>query len=100
MGIVSRLDVGSGYVTTVLPAMALLGLGMGGVFAPAIQIVTGGVSPRDSGVAAAVANVAMQVGSSLGIAVLNSIAVSATKNDVASADPRAALVHGYATSAE
>jgi EmrB/QacA subfamily drug resistance transporter len=99
MGIVSRLDVGSGYVTTVLPAMALLGLGMGGVFAPAIQIVTGGVSPRDAGVAAAVANVAMQVGSSLGIAVLNSIAVSATKNDVASADPRAALVHGYATSA-
>jgi EmrB/QacA subfamily drug resistance transporter len=100
MGIVSRLDLGTGYVTTVLPAMVLLGLGMGGVFTPAIQIVTGGVSPRDAGVAAAVANVAMQVGSSLGIAVLNSIAVSATQNDVtASADPRAALVHGYATSA-
>jgi hypothetical protein len=41
----------------------------------------------------------MQVGSSLGVAVLNSIAVSATHDYAGSADPRAALVHGYATSA-
>jgi EmrB/QacA subfamily drug resistance transporter len=95
----STLSLGSGYVTTVLPAMVLLGLGMGGVFTPAIQIVTSGVSPRDAGVAAAVANVAMQVGSSLGVAVLNSIAVSATRAYSGSSDPRAALVHGYATSA-
>ena len=99
IGILSTLSLGSGYATTVLPAMVLLGLGMGGVFTPAIQIVTSGVSPRDAGVAAAVANVAMQVGSSLGVAVLNSIAVSATRDYGGSADPRAALVHGYATSA-
>jgi EmrB/QacA subfamily drug resistance transporter len=99
LGILSTLSLGSGYLTTVLPAMVLLGLGMGGVFTPAIQIVTSGVSPRDAGVAAAVANVAMQVGSSLGVAVLNSIAVSATRSYTGSPDPRAALVHGYATSA-
>jgi EmrB/QacA subfamily drug resistance transporter len=99
IGILSTLSLGSAYVTTVLPAMVLLGLGMGGVFTPAIQIVTSGVSPRDAGVAAAVANVAMQVGSSLGVAVLNSIAVSATRAYTGSPDPRAALVHGYATSA-
>jgi EmrB/QacA subfamily drug resistance transporter len=99
IGILSTLDLGSGYLTTVLPAMVMLGLGMGGVFTPAIQIVTSGVSPRDAGVAAAVANVAMQVGSSLGVAVLNSIAVSATRDYGGSSDPRAALVHGYATSA-
>lgn len=99
IGILSTLDLGSGYATTVLPAMVLLGLGMGGVFTPAIQIVTSGVSPRDAGVAAAVANVAMQVGSSLGVAILNSIAVSATHGYTGSPDPRAALVHGYATSA-
>jgi predicted MFS family arabinose efflux permease len=99
IGILSTLDLGSGYLPTVLPAMVLLGLGMGGVFTPAIQIVTSGVAPRDAGVAAAVANVAMQVGSSLGVAVLNSIAVSATHDYTASSDPRAALVHGYATSA-
>lgn len=99
LGILATLSLDSGYVTTVLPAMVLLGLGMGGVFAPAIQIVTSGVSPRDAGVAAAVANVAMQVGSSLGVAVLNSIAVSATRAYTGSPDPRAALVHGYAVSA-
>ena len=99
LGVLSTLSLASGYLTTVLPAMLLLGLGMGGVFTPAIQIVTSGVSPRDAGVAAAVANVAMQVGSSLGVAVLNSIAVSATRSYAGSPDPRAALVHGYATSA-
>lgn len=99
IGVLSTLSLGSGYLTTVVPAMVLLGLGMGGVFTPAIQIVTSGVSPRDAGVAAAVANVAMQVGSSLGVAVLNSVAVSATQSYPGSADPRAALVHGYATSA-
>jgi EmrB/QacA subfamily drug resistance transporter len=99
IGILSSLSLGSGYLTTVLPAMALVGLGMGGIFTPAIQIVTSGVSQRDAGVAAAVANVAMQVGSSLGVAALNSIAVSATRSYSGSPDPRAALVHGYATSA-
>jgi EmrB/QacA subfamily drug resistance transporter len=99
LGILATLSLDSGYLTTLLPAMLLLGLGMGGVFTPAIQLVTSGVSPRDAGVAAAVANVAMQVGSSLGVAVLNSIAVSATRSYSGSPDPRAALVHGYATSA-
>jgi len=99
IGLLATLDLGSGYLTTVLPAMVLLGLGMGGIFTPAIQLVTSGVAPRDAGVAAAVANVAMQVGGSLGVAVLNSIAVAATRTYVGSADPRAALVHGYATAA-
>jgi hypothetical protein len=99
IGMLATLDLGSGYLTTVLPAMVLLGLAMGGIFTPAIQVVTSGVSHRDAGAAAAVANVAMQVGSSLGVAVLNSIAVAATRTYVGSPDPRAALVHGYATSA-
>ena len=72
---------------------------MGGVFTPASRSSPAASRTRDAGVAAAVANVAMQVGGSLGVAVLNSIAVSATRDYAASADPRAALVHGYATSA-
>ena len=99
IGVLATLDVHSSYPVTVLPAEILVGLGMGGVFTPAIQLVTRGVAPRDAGVAAAVANVAMQVGGSLGVAVLNSIAVSATHDYVAAGDPRAAVVHGYATSA-
>ena len=99
IGVLATLDPGSGYAGTVLPAEILVGLGMGGVFTPAIQVVTSDVAQRDAGIAAAVANVAMQVGGSLGVAVLNSIAVSATHDHVAAGDARAALVHGYATSA-
>jgi EmrB/QacA subfamily drug resistance transporter len=98
IGLLATLDLGSSYLGTVLPAELLVGLGMGGVFTPAIQVVTSGVDQRDAGVAAAVANVAMQVGGSLGVAVLNSIAVSATSGYVA-ADPAAALAHGYAAAA-
>jgi EmrB/QacA subfamily drug resistance transporter len=98
LAIMAGLSLHSGYLTTVLPAEILVGLGMGGIFTPAIQVVTAGVAHRDAGAAAAVANVAMQVGSSLGVAALNSLAVAATAAYVGS-DPRAALVHGYAVAA-
>jgi predicted MFS family arabinose efflux permease len=91
----------TGYLTAVLPAQVLLGLGMGCVFTPAISVATSGVEPRNAGVAAAVANTAMQVGGSIGTALLNTVAVSATAAFAAAAAPRSpgadALVHGYAT---
>jgi MFS family permease len=84
----------------ILPAEVLLGIGMGCVFTPAISVATTGVPARDAGVAAAMANTAMQVGGSIGTAVLNTIAVTATAS-YAGSHPNsavsAALVHGYAT---
>src|SRR5262245_274631 len=55
LGLLATLELGSGYLTTVLPSMVLLGLGMGGIFTQAIQVVTSGVAQRDAGIAAAVA---------------------------------------------
>jgi EmrB/QacA subfamily drug resistance transporter len=98
--LMSRLDPSSGYVSLILPAQVLLGLGMGCVFTPAISLATSDIDPRLAGVAAAVANTAMQVGSSIGVAVLNTLAVTATAAYVSnhvSATPSDALVHGYAT---
>ena len=86
------MTTSSGYLTTTLPAEVLVGVGMGLVFTPAISVATHGVEPRLAGVAAASASTAMQVGGSLGTAVLNSIAVAATPGT-----SPAALVHGYAT---
>jgi hypothetical protein len=86
----------------VLPAELLLGVGMGLVFTPAISVATSGVEPRYAGVAAATANAAMQVGGSVGTAVLNSVAVAATAAFVAGHPARTgaptdvALVHGFA----
>lgn len=69
---------------------------------PAFSTATQGVDPREAGVASATANTAQQVGGSLGTALLNTIAASATTSYLASGHagsiaPAAALVHGYAT---
>ena len=98
LALLSTLDPGSGYLGRILPAEILLGAGMGCVFTPAINVVTSGVDPRDAGVAAAVANTAMQIGGSIGVAVLNTIAVGVTHHYQAghpSAPAGAALVRGF-----
>jgi EmrB/QacA subfamily drug resistance transporter len=88
-----------GYLTTVLPAQVLLGLGMGCVFTPAISVATSGVEHADAGVAAALANTAMQIGGSVGTAFLNTVAVTATAAYAATATTGSsngdALVQGY-----
>lgn len=109
MAILTRLQPHSGYVSYPLAAEILLGLGMGAVFVPAFSTATAGVDQRTAGVASAVANTAQQMGASLGTALLNTIAATATatylvahaalpaqrSRDVISA----ALVHGYVTAA-
>ncbi|MGW7572654.1 DHA2 family efflux MFS transporter permease subunit [Streptomyces sp. NPDC054765] len=64
------------YVSHVLPAMLLVGLGMGLIFMPVMATATSGVAPRDSGVTSATVNTAQQVGGSIGTALLNTIATS------------------------
>jgi hypothetical protein len=44
------------------------------VFAPCFSLGTSGVADKDAGVASATINVAQQIGASIGIALLNSIA--------------------------
>jgi EmrB/QacA subfamily drug resistance transporter len=102
MATLALLQAHSGYVSVVLPGEVMLGLGIGAVFVPAFSVATTGVSPRDAGVASAVANTAQQVGASLGTALLNSLAAAATVTYLAShAHPQgpAALVHGYSVAA-
>ena len=73
----SQLTPHSSYGPIVLPALLLLGLGMGPPscrHAPA----TAGVRPDDAGVASAMLNTSQQVGGSIGTALLNTIAASAT----------------------
>nr|WP_202443463.1 MFS transporter [Streptomyces sp. SID8375] len=64
------------YVSHVLPAMLLVGLGMGLIFMPVMATATSGVAPHDSGVTSATVNTAQQVGGSIGTALLNTIATS------------------------
>ena len=102
MLVLTQIPVTGGYLTHVLPAEILLGIGIACVMAPAFNIGTLGVDPRQAGVAAATVNAAVQVGASLGTALLNTIAAGATAASLAGRVPSAAvidqaLVHGYAT---
>jgi EmrB/QacA subfamily drug resistance transporter len=95
--LLAQLTPSSGYLSLILPAQLLLGLGIGCVFTPCLAVATSRIEPRDAGVAAAVANTSMQVGGSVGTAVLNTVAITATRGFRGA--PVAALVHGYAVAA-
>ncbi|MFD7437589.1 MFS transporter [Streptomyces sp. NPDC059861] len=83
MLLLTQLEIGSSYAALLLPAMLLLGLGMGTAFMPAMSLATQGVEPRDAGVASAMVNTSQQVGGAIGTALLNTIAASATTSYIA-----------------
>ncbi len=105
MLMLTRISVTSPYAGVIMPGMILLGLGLGTAFMPAMSLATYRVEPRDAGVASAMVNTSQQVGGSIGTALLNTIAASATGTFAAAhraADPAAAkalaaqaAVHGY-----
>jgi EmrB/QacA subfamily drug resistance transporter len=78
MTYLTQLAVTSSYAGGVLPALLIMGLGFGMIFAPAINTATAGVQRQDSGVAAALVNTMQQVGGSIGTAALSTIALTAT----------------------
>lgn len=75
--LLSRLTVDSPYASQVLPAMLVLGFGMGLVFMPVMSTATQGVARKDSGITSATVNTAQQVGGAIGTALLNTIASTA-----------------------
>jgi EmrB/QacA subfamily drug resistance transporter len=94
--LLARLHVGTTYISGVLPSELLLGLGMGMIFVPAITTATSGVDPREAGIASAIINATQQAGGSIGTALLNTIATSATVAYAAThAAGPASLIHGY-----
>ncbi len=78
MAWMTQISVGGSYASEVLPAEILLGLGFGLTFMPVFAVATAGVAPQDAGVTSATLNTAQQVGGSIGTALLNTIAVSAS----------------------
>jgi EmrB/QacA subfamily drug resistance transporter len=99
-GYLSRISVTSGYASAVLPALLIMGLGFGMIFAPAINTATAGVAREDSGVASALVNTMQQVGGSIGTSALSTIALSATAgylvaHHTGALAPAAAATHGY-----
>ncbi|MEU8802874.1 MFS transporter [Spirillospora sp. NPDC048819] len=78
------METGTGYVEGVLVSGLLLGVGAGMIMPVAFNYATHGVDQRDAGVASATVNTAQQISSSIGTALLNTIATSATAGYLAS----------------
>jgi EmrB/QacA subfamily drug resistance transporter len=100
MAYLTQLTVTSSYLVSVLPTLAVMGLGFGMIFSPAINTATAGVARRDSGVASALVNTMQQVGGSIGTAALSTVALTATATYLAAHHagqlaPATAAVHGY-----
>jgi MFS family permease len=73
----TQLGVTINYAAWILPALVLIGLGLGLVFGCGLNTATYGADPADAGVASAMVNTCQQVGGSIGTALLNTIAASA-----------------------
>ena len=100
MAYLTQVTVTSSYVSAVLPALLVLGLGLGLIFALAINTATAGVAREDSGVASALVNTMQQVGGSIGTSALSTIALTATATYLAAHHtsplaPAIAATHGY-----
>jgi EmrB/QacA subfamily drug resistance transporter len=93
IALLTQLQVGTSFLTVVLPAEVLLGAGISTAMVPAFSTATQRVDPREAGIASATVNAAQQIGASLGTALLNAIAITVTAGYVGSR--AAALVHGF-----
>ncbi len=96
----TRLTAAASYLSGALPALLIMGLGFGLIFAPAINTATAGVPREDSGVASALVNTMQQVGGSIGTSALSTIALTATTSYLVAHHtgplaPANAAVHGY-----
>jgi len=74
----SNITPDTSYISHVLPALFIMSSGMALVFIPLTTTSLHGVSNHDTGVASAMVNTSQQIGGSLGTALLNTVAATAT----------------------
>ena len=97
----TRVTPTTSFAAHVLPGEILISLGMGLGFPPMQSTSLFRIPPKDAGVASGLVNATQQVGQSLGVALLNTVAASATATYLLSRAPTrtniaAAQTHGYA----
>jgi len=96
MVLLTRLDLGSEYVPDILIPLMILGFGMGSTMPAAMQTATLGVDRQFAGVASAMVNTSQQVGGSIGVALLNTLAATAASDYLTSHQPTTAAVAAQA----
>lgn len=95
----STLHAGSHY-PTVFAALVMMGLGMGLIFVPLMLNAVSVVGHGHAGLASGLLNTAQQIGGSVGLAVLVSVAASTVRHDLTGVTPTpaaqlSAQVHAF-----
>jgi EmrB/QacA subfamily drug resistance transporter len=102
LAVLTQLPVHGSYLGNLMSGLFPMSIGMGLTFVPITLLATGGVQGDDAGLASGLFNTAQQVGGSLGLAILSTLAASQTSSLLAgsqaspgSAVALAARVSGY-----
>ena len=94
--ILSSASVGGSYLSDILPGLIPQSIGMGLTFVPITLIATTNVEAEDAGLASGLFNTSQQVGGSLGLAILSTLAANKTASMLLGGSGRAqALVDGF-----
>jgi MFS family permease len=89
-----RAPVGGHFLTDVLPAGILLGIGAGTALAPLLVGATSEVRPGDAGLASGMVNTSFMLGGALGLAVLAGLAATRTSGLLAAGQGHPAALNG------
>jgi hypothetical protein len=94
--LLSRTGVNADYLTAILPALLLLGVGMSISAVPLLTIAMADVPKSDAGLASGLVNVSMWLASSAALAVFGTLAASRTRSAITQGNGvSSALVAGY-----
>jgi EmrB/QacA subfamily drug resistance transporter len=91
----ARMPADGSYWKDVLPAGLLCSGGIGFAFVPVTIAAMAGVEPREAGLASGIVNTARQVGGSLGLAILSTIAIDRAASLAGQTSVHAALTSGF-----
>jgi MFS family permease len=96
LGIFAVAPLDRNYLTTIFPAMLLLGVGMGVSFPSVMMFAMSNATSSDSGLTSGLVNTTAQVGGAFGLAILATLSASRTHHVLTSgASNSAALAAGY-----
>jgi EmrB/QacA subfamily drug resistance transporter len=102
LGLLSTISANGSYLTEVFPGLVVMGFGLGLTFMPLTMLATYGSSAEDAGLASGLLNSSQQVGGSLGLAILSTVAahvavsqVSGLRHAPSAFEKASASVSGY-----
>jgi MFS family permease len=90
-----RLPVGGSFALDVVPASLITAVGIGLAFVPVTIAAMAGSAPQESGLASGLVNTSRQIGGSLGLAILATIATKRTSDLVGDVALKSALNSGF-----